>query len=141
MTVSARRQPLGIADQIEITELFARYAWTLDTGDSEGFANLFTADGVFDGIRGIFNGRDQLRRIADGMKSPEYLGTQHWVGNSLFTGTAVRCNVTSMCFAPRHIGGELSIGLVGYYVDECVKVKKRWMFARRQFRPWTGIVI
>ncbi len=31
-------------DRLEIYELYARYSWALDTGDTEGYVALFTPD-------------------------------------------------------------------------------------------------
>ena len=37
-------------DRLAIYELYARYSWALDTGDTDGYVALFTADGF--GIHG-----------------------------------------------------------------------------------------
>ena len=36
---------LSAADRLEIQEVTARYAWSLDTGDEEEFAACFCRDG------------------------------------------------------------------------------------------------
>ena len=38
---------LTAQDFVEIQQLYAKYNWTLDAGDAEGYASTFTADGVF----------------------------------------------------------------------------------------------
>ncbi len=38
---------VALEDRVEIEELMARYAWTLDTGDFEGYAACFTEDGFW----------------------------------------------------------------------------------------------
>ena len=129
-------------DRAEINELFGKYAWAGDTGDVAGYVGLFTEDGVFDGVSGYYDGREGLTRLAEEIKvGPRSRGLQHWVGNSVFEGTADRCVVKSMCFAPRRIENEHSIVFVGYYVDTCVKVGGEWKFKIRRWRPWAGQVI
>jgi hypothetical protein len=129
-------------DRAEITELFARYAWTGDVGDVEGYVALFTDDGVFDGVSGYYDGPDELRRLASEMRDgPRSRGIQHWVSNSIFEGDSEECAVQSMCFAPRRIENEHSIVFVGYYIDTCVKVDGRWKFKVRRWRPWSGEVV
>src|SRR5205085_8730215 len=34
-------------DLVEIQQLYARYNWTLDSGDAEGYASTFIPEGVF----------------------------------------------------------------------------------------------
>jgi uncharacterized protein (TIGR02246 family) len=133
---------LTAEDRAEITELFARYAWAGDTGDVEAYVDLFTDNGVFDGVMGYFEGRAGLVELVEGMvKGPRSRGIQHWVSNSVFDGDGERCTVKSMCFAPRRIENEHSIVFVGYYVDTCVKVDGRWRFEVRRWRPWQGDVV
>ncbi len=141
MSASPTESPFSDSDRAAIVELFARYAWAFDTGDADVFVTLFTPNGVFDGVRQQFSGHSELRRLAEGMKAPDYRGAQHWVGNSIFEGNSHTCTVQSMCFAPRQVGSELAVVLVGYYIDKCIKIKGRWIFARRRFRRWTGGVL
>ena len=129
-------------DRAEITELFARYAWTGDVGDVEGYVDLFTEDGIFDGVSGYYDGPDELRRwprrCATGLaRAASSTGS----GTRSSRGDSERCVVTSMCFAPRRIENEHSIVFVGYYVDTCVKVDGRLKFEVRRWRPWAGDVV
>jgi hypothetical protein len=41
-------QKLSAEDRLDIQELFARYAWALGLGDTEGVLSCFTKDGRFD---------------------------------------------------------------------------------------------
>ena len=52
-------------DYIEIQQLYAKYAQTLDLGDAEGWADTFTADGVF----GETVGHEALKAFAAGFFS------------------------------------------------------------------------
>ena len=41
---------MSLADKLDILEVIARYAYTYDSRDAEGFAHLSTADGIFEVI-------------------------------------------------------------------------------------------
>jgi uncharacterized protein (TIGR02246 family) len=53
-------------DRLAILDLLARYCWLVDAGDGDGWAALWTEDGVFTGIPTPLQGRDQLRRVPSG---------------------------------------------------------------------------
>jgi len=41
---------MSLADKMDILEVIARYAYTYDGRDADGFAQLFTEDGIFEAI-------------------------------------------------------------------------------------------
>jgi SnoaL-like domain len=41
---------MSLADKLDILEVIARYAYTYDGRDADGFAQLFTEDGIFEVI-------------------------------------------------------------------------------------------
>jgi SnoaL-like domain len=81
---------LTAMDYIQIKQLVNRYAFALDTGAHNGYdyADLFTADGVFDSLtRGRTQGRDQLAALArGGKKGPQYIN--HYIMNHIIEPTA-----------------------------------------------------
>src|SRR5689334_4563207 len=81
------------ADRLEIHELTARYAWSLDTGDVEDFVDCFCRDGelVWDAFEteGRWRGAAALRGfIGYFLQRPESAGRQHHVSNLIVTPTA-----------------------------------------------------
>lgn len=129
-------------DRAEIGELMARYAWALDTDSPQAVGELFSADGVFDGVSGLYEGRARVVEMAARSRAhdaPHLL--QHWVANSVFDGDGLRCTVRSMCFGPSLLAGQPTVAFVGTYLDVCVKDAGRWRFARRRWRPWDGRAI
>ena len=46
---AAAQQKLTAQDYTEIDQLYARYNFSIDSGDAEGWADTFTPDGVFGG--------------------------------------------------------------------------------------------
>jgi ketosteroid isomerase-like protein len=49
-------------DRFLIADLCAKYAWSLDTCDTESLVECFSEDAVFDEIT-IATGRDQIRKL------------------------------------------------------------------------------
>ena len=82
-----RRVPLE--DRVEIEERMARYCWSLDLGDFEGYADCFTADGWLEHWpQGKCVGREGLKRATDSLwyaKPDAYLGRQHRIANVIMT--------------------------------------------------------
>lgn len=72
---------VSLEDRVEIDELMARYCWTLDVGDFEGYADCFAEDGWLEHWpQGQCVGRDGLKRATDSLwydKPNHYLGRQH----------------------------------------------------------------
>src|SRR5690606_34685054 len=86
-----RRKPMPAPtpspdDRFAIADLCARYAWALDTGDTETLVSCFTADGVFDEIVHA-RGHEQIRRAVKQVfhDNPLFPGRQHLIGQTLFT--------------------------------------------------------
>src|SRR5262245_13402781 len=52
-------------EKLAIQELCARYCHTIDTQDSDGWADCFTADGVFEFDGWAIQGRADLRQDAE----------------------------------------------------------------------------
>ena len=61
---STAAKGLKADDLVEIQQLYAKYNWTIDAGDSEGYASTFTPDGVFNANVG----HDAIVKFADGAK-------------------------------------------------------------------------
>ena len=81
-------------DRLAITELFARYGWCFDSGDTEGFAALFTPAATYelDGGR-RFVGHEQIAGyLAQAAISAWFPGRQHHVDQIVIDGTAERAN-------------------------------------------------
>ena len=81
------------SDRLEIHELTARYAWSLDTGEVDAFVECFCREGelvwdVFE-TAARWRGAVALRRFIEYFRQrPESAGRQHHVSNLLVTPTA-----------------------------------------------------
>ena len=75
------RPKIPVEDRLEIQELFAYYAWGLNTGDAEQVLACFTEDCSFEHLpQGVFHGHDQLRVLLNHLwydKPGWFIGRQH----------------------------------------------------------------
>jgi hypothetical protein len=138
---------LSAGDRLEIHELLARYAWSLDTGDEQGFVDCFTSDAelvwdVFD-EPGRWLGGAALRRFAAYFRSrPESAGRQHHVTNIVLAATPEAVQAISyVLVALRAEEGPHRLNVMGYYEDVLRQEGGRWHIARRVIRDWSGPVL
>ena len=114
-------------DYMEIEQLYAKYNWTLDSGDSEGYASTFIPDGVFN----TNVGHDAIVKFATGFHAGMGSHVRHWNTNLLLNAT------------PDGATGQVYLILVDYgtkpptiataatYSDELVKTGQGWRFKKR----------
>jgi hypothetical protein len=135
------------SDRLEIQELTARYAWSLDTGDEDAFVACFCRDGelVWDVFEtpGRWRGTAALRRFIEFFRQrPESAGRQHHVSNLLVTPTAAGARARSyVAVAMRCGNGPHVLNVMGCYEDELQREDGRWLFSRRTIRDWSGPVL
>ena len=60
------RRVQALEDELAIHRLMVRYGFTVDTGDADGAAALFTEDTVYDVDVGVMQGRDGIRKMVRG---------------------------------------------------------------------------
>jgi hypothetical protein len=137
----------GVSDRVEIQELTARYAWSLDTGDEDAFVDCFCHDGelvwdVFE-TEGRWRGVLALRRFIGYFRQrPESAGRQHHVSNLVVTPTdSGACARSYVAVALRRADGPHALNVMGYYEDELARENGRWRFSRRYIRDWSGPVL
>src|SRR5580765_4983896 len=70
-------------DLVEIQQLYAKYNWTLDAGDAEGYASTFTPDGVFNNNVG----HDAIVKFAETFHGGMGARVRHWNTNLLILPT------------------------------------------------------
>ena len=77
-------------DRLEIQELYARYSWALDTGDTEGYVALFTPDAeateeTREGGLEVRKGHDEIRKLVLKFhKRVDFPGHQHQMAQLVF---------------------------------------------------------
>ena len=123
--------PLSVDDRLEILDLAARYNHAVDTGDSEGVAALFTADGVIDAAAtGPIEGRAAIAHYI--ASRPEgWERRRHFNANPIVEGDgeAARLALYLLVLGRRET---VEPRLVGRYEDELRRVDGAWRFTRRR---------
>src|SRR5215470_13801678 len=60
----AAEDNLGVyQDRIAVEDVMARYVWTVDSLDADGYVAVFTEDAVIDSNGNISKGSEQIRKI------------------------------------------------------------------------------
>jgi hypothetical protein len=127
---------LSTEDHIAIQQLYARYSFTLDLNDIDGWVDNWTADGEyvpFTSDEPKAKGHEALRAFAVNANAhPDQIG-YHWNGSLLVEPTEY--GARGKCYLMYLRSGEGGIGEVRnalYYQDELVKQDGRWLFRRRK---------
>lgn len=131
----SRGSALTADDFVAIQDLYARYNWTIDAGDAEGYAATFTSDGVFligaKGEGGNFAGHDAIVRFANGFHAGLGGHVRHWNTNLSVAPTAdgalgrVYLVLVDLATKPASILESAN------YSDQLVKTSQGWRFKRR----------
>ena len=138
---------LSALDRLEIQELYARYAWGIDTADLPLALSTFTEDAWFDHL---WQGRVQGHEaIAENLKSLWYdrqhwwLGRQHLMNHFIMDprqdeGEAdVRCFFQILQFNVDY-GTNFVFG-IGTRIDHVTKKEGVWRFQSLRVNAWTGL--
>jgi hypothetical protein len=120
-------------DRVMIQDLLARYAWELDHGTPEGWADAFTADGVFEAPNLGFRvaGRESL--IAFARDVHRTLPNVHHIMTGFVIDlsgdrAAGRCLLNEFMARPEGMYNNLQ----GWYEDEFVFDGVRWRIEHRR---------
>ena len=126
---------LSAQEFFEIGNLYSRYNLCSDLGDSDGYADCFTADGTLDLMPHELRieGRAALHehKVRDLAARQGY--RRHWNGN-LFLEKRADGSVRGRCYLMAFNGrtGELpGIADCGVYEDDIVRDGGAWRFRRR----------
>lgn len=132
---SSAARTLTPEDYIEIQQLYARYAFYLDTGNADGFVSVWAPDGEFVGGRQAGqanavrtpNTGDALRRQGSSG------GWRHVNSNLIITPTAEGADglVYLVRFNLREYSNPYKIDQTSIYQDKLVKTPQGWRFKRR----------
>ena len=127
---------MSLEDRAEVMDLVARYAECVDTADVEGYAALFTPDGVVEHSAGSVKGRDEIRAWVAGLAKDGRIGPgsqlKHVLGLPVIRGDEQRCAARTYVMIPRMMeSGEISTRLMGTYKDDIVKQDGRWLIEKR----------
>ena len=132
-------------DRTLIMEMYARYSWALDTGDTDGYVALFTEDAV--ATEETRMGTLEERTGHDGIhENPDFPGHQHQMGQFVFEedpeGRPDHWVVKMYAWAtiakpdqPPHLHW------CGHVRDVVAKVDGEWKIAFKAIMGWKGDVL
>ena len=138
-----------VADELAIRELYARYCWALDTGDTDGYCALFTEDAeateeTAGGELEVRKGRAEIRKLVLKFhQRPDFPGHQHQMAQLQFeTAGPERWIVRSYAWAtinrpPAHP----YLHWCGHIRDVVAKVDGEWKIAAKAIMGWSGEVL
>jgi hypothetical protein len=128
---------LDLATRLEIREPYARYSLCFDGADADGYAGLFTEDGVFTRAgEPELVGRDDLAGLVR-RRHAESPGVSHHVSNISLEPAPEGARGRAYVLVLRVVSGEpVRLRNVGVYDDQLVRVDLAWRFRRRTFTSW-----
>jgi hypothetical protein len=119
---------LTTQDYIDIEQLYAQYNQAIDTGDAQGWAATFTADGVFN----RFSGKDALAGFVNQWREKmNGANRRHWNTNLRIVGTPEGANGSVYLMLVDVSTKPVSIITTGTYTDTLVKTAEGWRFKTR----------
>jgi uncharacterized protein (TIGR02246 family) len=139
----------SVEDELAIRELYARYCWALDTGDTDGYCALFTEDAeateeTAGGELEVRKGRDEIRKLVLKFhQRPDFPGHQHQMAQLVFEPDGPdRWIVKSYAWAtinrpPAHP----YLHWCGHIRDVVAREGGEWKIAAKAIMGWSGEVL
>jgi hypothetical protein len=132
-------------DRLAIFELYARYSWALDTGDTDGYVDLFTDD--CEATEESREGTHDIRHLVLKFHNREgFPGHQHQMGQFVFEadpqGRPDHWLVRSYAWATiNHPPEPPHLHWCGHVRDIVAKIDGRWLIRSKDIMGWAGAVL
>jgi uncharacterized protein (TIGR02246 family) len=144
--------PITTEDRLAIYELYARYCWALDTGDTDGYVALFTDDAeateeTRDRGLEVRKGRAEIRKLVLKFhERADFPGHQHQMSQFVFDadpeGRADHVVVRSYAWATiNHPPEPPHLHWCGHVRDVVAKVDGQWLIRSKDIMGWAGAVL
>lgn len=135
-------------DRVAVEDVMARYVWTVDSLDADGYVAVFTDDAVIDSNGSISRGRDEIRAIVTGLirrrdenkaKGLPPSNLYHVISNVRITfpkpGEALHQSYWQT--VRRDANGTMAAAAMGRSEDRLVKRNVRWLIQSRKLTVFT----
>ena len=135
-------------DRIAVEDVMARYVWTVDSLDADGYVAVFTEDAVIDANGNISKGLDEIRGIVAGLikrrdenktKGLPASNLYHVISNVRITfpkpGEALHQSYWQTVI--RDKDGRMIPAAMGRSRDLLVKIKGKWLIRERKLTVFT----
>jgi hypothetical protein len=124
---TAGNKTLTAQDFVDIQQLYAKYNWSLDAGDAEGYASTFTPDGVFNNNVG----HDAIVKFANTFHAGLGAHVRHWNTNLMILPTSEGASGQVYLVLVDFGTKPPTIATSASYSDELVKTAQGWRFKKR----------
>jgi len=124
---TAGNKTLTAQDFVDIQQLYAKYNWSLDAGDAEGYASTFTPDGVFNNNVG----HDAIVKFANTFHAGLGAHVRHWNTNLMILPTSEGASGQVYLVLVDFGTKPPTIATSASYSDELVKTVQGWRFKKR----------
>jgi hypothetical protein len=136
---------LPAEDRLDIQELFARYAWALNTGDVDGVLACFAREGSLEHQpQGVFRGHDRIRVLLEDLwysRPSWFIGRQHLANHFLITPEGQCRARVKAYFSILQYSVDYRTNFVfglGNWDNVCVKENGTWLFQSLRVDKWMG---
>ena len=120
-------------DHFEIHNLYAAYCHRMDSGDFDGWARLFTPDGLWERVEAdgtvafSVEGHAAIAEFAREDFAARGSGmARHWMGNIMLEGEPPRVLGRTYGFLIQSIDGDITWMAHGNFTDDLVKLPEGW---------------
>jgi hypothetical protein len=124
-------------DKMAVREAFARYAITMDTGDAEAFAEVFTEDALWrwetEAFKVVFRGRGELRDMA-ALVARSCPGSQHLTGNHVVDVQGTKAHAVCELMVSLSRPEAIYPVMQGFYDADLVKIGEMWLISELRVR-------
>jgi 3-phenylpropionate/cinnamic acid dioxygenase small subunit len=135
-------------DRVAVEDVMARYVWTVDSLDADGYVAVFTADAVIDSNGNISRGHDEIRKIVTSLiqrrddnkaKGLPPSNLYHVISNVRITfpkpGEALHQSYWQT--VRRDKDGKMTAAAMGRSEDRLVKRNGKWLIQSRTLTVFT----
>jgi uncharacterized protein (TIGR02246 family) len=135
-------------DRIAVEDVMARYVWTVDSFDADGYVAVFTEDAVIDSNGSISKGHAEIRKVVTGLiqrrddnkaKGLPLASLHHVISNVRITfpkpGEALHQSYWQT--VRRSADGTMTAAAMGRSEDHLVKRNGKWLIQFRKLTVFT----
>ena len=135
-------------DRIAVEVVMARYVWTVDSLDADGYVAVFTDDAVIDSNGSISKGHDEIRKIVTSLiqrrdenkaKGLPTANLYHVISNVriTFPKPAEALHQSYWQTVRRDKDGRMTAAAMGRSEDRLVKRNGKWLIQSRKLTVFT----
>lgn len=140
----------SVEDELAIRELYARYCWALDTGDTDGYVALFAPEAeateeTASGELEVRKGREEIRKLVLKFhERPDFPGHQHQMAQLVFEPEERPDHWIVRSYAWATINRPPKppyLHWCGHIRDVVAKIDGEWQIVAKDIMGWSGEVL